>query len=113
MIGGQIDGVCDAATSVSQPIEEKLVKGLVIGSSGRLENLPDLPTAAEAGIPEFDAQGWNGLFAPKGTPPAVLAKLNAAVAKQWPATPYASGSRICPQSCPTKVNRRRTFCSSW
>jgi len=77
-IGGQIDGVCDAAASVSQSIEGKLVKGLVVGSTVRLASLPDLPTSAEAGLPEFEAQGWNGLFAPKGTPPAIVAKLNAA-----------------------------------
>jgi tripartite-type tricarboxylate transporter receptor subunit TctC len=77
-IGGQIDGVCDAAASVSQPIVENLVRGLVVGSTVRLATLPDLPTSAEAGLPEFEAQGWNGLFAPKGTPPDILAKLNAA-----------------------------------
>jgi len=77
-IGGQIDGVCDAAASVAQPISEKLVKGLVVGSTVRLATLPDLPTSAEAGLPEFEAQGWNGLFAPKGTPPEIIAKLNAA-----------------------------------
>jgi tripartite-type tricarboxylate transporter receptor subunit TctC len=76
-IGGQIDGVCDAAASVSQPIDDKLVKGLVVGSLVRLSTLPELPTSAEAGLPEFEAQGWNGLFAPKGTPPEIIAKLNA------------------------------------
>jgi tripartite-type tricarboxylate transporter receptor subunit TctC len=78
-IGGQIDGVCDAAASVSQAIDDKLVKGLVVGSTVRLATLPDLPTSAEAGLPEFEAQGWNGLFAPKATPPEIVAKLNAAV----------------------------------
>jgi tripartite-type tricarboxylate transporter receptor subunit TctC len=77
-IGGQIDGVCDAAASVAQPIDDKLVRGLVVGSTVRLATLPDLPTSAEAGLPEFEAQGWNGLFAPKGTPPEIVAKLNAA-----------------------------------
>jgi tripartite-type tricarboxylate transporter receptor subunit TctC len=77
-IGGQIDGVCDNAASVSQAIDDRLVKGLVIGSTVRLATLPDLPTSAEAGLPEFEAQGWNGLFAPKGTPPEIVAKLNAA-----------------------------------
>jgi tripartite-type tricarboxylate transporter receptor subunit TctC len=76
-IGGQIDGVCDAAASVSQAIGDKLVRGLVVGSNVRLATLPDLPTSAEAGLPEFEAQGWNGLFAPKGTPPEIIAKLNA------------------------------------
>jgi tripartite-type tricarboxylate transporter receptor subunit TctC len=77
-IGGQIDGVCDAAASVSQAIDEKLVRGLVVGSTVRLATLPDLPTSAEAGLPDFEAQGWNGLFAPKGTPPAIVVKLNEA-----------------------------------
>jgi tripartite-type tricarboxylate transporter receptor subunit TctC len=77
-VGGQIDGVCDAAASVSQSINEKLVRGLVVGSTMRLASLPDLPTSAEAGLPEFEAQGWNGLFVPKGTPPEIIARLNAA-----------------------------------
>lgn len=77
-IGGQIDGVCDSAASVSQAIDDKLVKAIVVGSNVRLGSLPDLPTSAEAGLPEFEAQGWNGLFAPKGTPPEIIAKLNAA-----------------------------------
>jgi tripartite-type tricarboxylate transporter receptor subunit TctC len=77
-IGGQIDGVCDAAASVAQPINEKLVKGLVVGANVRLASLSELPTSAEAGLPDFEAQGWNGLFAPKGTPTDIIAKLNAA-----------------------------------
>jgi tripartite-type tricarboxylate transporter receptor subunit TctC len=77
-IGGQIDGVCDAAASVAQAIDDKLVKGLVVGSTVRLATLPGLPTSAEAGLPEFEAQGWNGLFAPRGTPPEIVAKLSAA-----------------------------------
>jgi len=77
-IGGQIDGVCDAAASVSQSINEKLVRGLVVGANVRLASLPELPTSAEAGLPDFEAQGWNGLFAPKATPADVIARLNAA-----------------------------------
>jgi tripartite-type tricarboxylate transporter receptor subunit TctC len=77
-IGGQIDGVCDSAASASQAIDDKLVRGIVVGSTVRLGSLPDLPTSAEAGLPEFEAQGWNGLFAPKGTPPEIIARLNAA-----------------------------------
>jgi tripartite-type tricarboxylate transporter receptor subunit TctC len=48
-IGGQIDGVCDSAASVSQAIDDRLVKGLVVGSTVRLATLPKLPTSAEAG----------------------------------------------------------------
>jgi tripartite-type tricarboxylate transporter receptor subunit TctC len=79
LMGGQIDGVCDAAASVTSAIQGGRVKGLVVSSHARLRTLPDVPTAAEAGLPEFQQQGWNGLFAPKGTPEVILAKLNAAL----------------------------------
>jgi tripartite-type tricarboxylate transporter receptor subunit TctC len=77
-IGGQIDGVCDSAASVSQAIDDRLVRGLVVGAPKRMASLPDVPTAAEAGLPEFEAQGWNGLFAPARVSPAIVARLNAA-----------------------------------
>lgn len=81
LIGGQIDGVCDTATSLSGAILGKQVNGIVSGSTVRLQSLPDVPTAAEAGLPEFESQGWNALFVPKGTPDAVIAKLNEAARK--------------------------------
>ena len=101
-IGGQIDGVCDAAASVSQAIDDKLVKGLVVGSTVRLATLPDLPTSAEAGLPEFEAQGWNGLFAPKGTPADIIAKLNAAARNAVESEPvkkrFADLSSVAPDA---------------
>lgn len=78
-VSGQIDGVCDAAASVSGAIQGKTLTGLVISSPQRLKSLPDVPTSVEAGLPTFQQQGWNGLFAPKGTPQPVIAKLNAAL----------------------------------
>ena len=101
-IGGQIDGVCDAAASVAQPITEKLVKGLVVGANVRLASLPELPTAAEAGLPDFEAQGWNGLFAPKGTPADIIAKLNAAAKTAVESEPvkkrFADLSTVAPEA---------------
>jgi tripartite-type tricarboxylate transporter receptor subunit TctC len=79
LMGGQIDGVCDTAASVGSAIQAGKALGLVISSPVRLRNLPDVPTSAEAGIPEFQQQGWNGLFAPKGTPQPVIQKLNEAL----------------------------------
>jgi len=79
LMGGQIDGVCDAAASVTSAIQSGRVRGLVISSPVRLRTLPDVPTSAEAGLPEFQQQGWNGLFAPKGTPEAIIARLNTAL----------------------------------
>ncbi|MFD2182563.1 tripartite tricarboxylate transporter substrate-binding protein [Rhodoplanes azumiensis] len=81
LMGGQVDGVCDAAASVSGAIQNGLVRGLVVSAPHRMRTIPDVPTAAEAGLPEWQQQGWNALFAPKGTPPAAIAKLNAALRK--------------------------------
>ncbi|MFB9268181.1 tripartite tricarboxylate transporter substrate-binding protein [Bradyrhizobium erythrophlei] len=101
-IGGQIDGVCDAAASVSQAVSEKLVKGIVVGSTVRLSTLPDVPTSADAGLPEFEAQGWNGLFAPKGTPGEIIARLNAAarsaVASEAVKKRFADLSTVAPDA---------------
>ncbi len=80
-IGGHIDGVCDAATSLAGTMQDGLVRGLVIGGSAKLASLPAIPNAAEAGIPTFQAGGWNALFAPAGTPETVVARLNEAVRK--------------------------------
>jgi tripartite-type tricarboxylate transporter receptor subunit TctC len=79
LMGGQIDGVCDAATSLSGAIQGKKVKPLAVATPNRLPSFPDIPTAGDAGLPEFQAQGWNALFAPKGTPEAVILRLNAAL----------------------------------
>jgi tripartite-type tricarboxylate transporter receptor subunit TctC len=81
LIGGQIDGACDTATSLTGAITGAQANGIVSGSSVRLPTLPDVPTAAEAGLPEFESQGWNALFVPKGTPEAIVAKLNEAARK--------------------------------
>jgi tripartite-type tricarboxylate transporter receptor subunit TctC len=80
-MGGHVDGVCDAATSVAGAINGNEVKGLVVSSHARLKNLPDVPAAAEAGVPAFQAEGWNALFAPKGTPEPIIARLNEALRK--------------------------------
>ena len=79
LIGGQIDALCDSSSSITPTLQSGLVRGLALGSKARLPHLPDLPTAAEAGLPQFEIQGWYALFAPKGTPPAILEKLNAAM----------------------------------
>ncbi len=79
LMGGQIDGVCDAATSLSGAVQGNKVKALVVATPQRLPSLPDVPTSAEAGLPAFQAQGWNAIFAPKGTPQPVIDKLNQAL----------------------------------
>ncbi|QCI63556.1 tripartite tricarboxylate transporter substrate-binding protein [Phreatobacter stygius] len=79
LLAGQIDGVCDAATSLASNVLAGEVRALAVAAPTRLAGLPDVPTSTEAGLPAFQAQGWNALFAPKGTPEAVIQRLNAAI----------------------------------
>jgi tripartite-type tricarboxylate transporter receptor subunit TctC len=78
LIGGQVDYVCDQTVGIVPSIQGKVVNGLVAAVPKRLSSLPDMPTSAESGLPEFQAVGWNALFAPKGTPKAIVDKINAA-----------------------------------
>jgi tripartite-type tricarboxylate transporter receptor subunit TctC len=81
LLAKTIDGVCDAATSVQSHIAAGNAKGMAVATDQRIATLPNVPTSAEAGLPEFSMQGWNAFFAPKGTPPAVVTRLNEALAK--------------------------------
>ncbi|MGA0596046.1 tripartite tricarboxylate transporter substrate-binding protein [Enterovirga sp. CN4-39] len=78
LLAGQIDYVCDQTVAVVPQIQAGSVKGLVVAVPNRLGVVPDVPTSAEQGLAEFQATGWNALFAPKGTPAPILEKLNAA-----------------------------------
>jgi tripartite-type tricarboxylate transporter receptor subunit TctC len=79
LIGKQIDTSCDQATNTTGPILDKRVKAYAVTTKSRLGSLPDLPTANEAGLKDFELAVWHGVFAPKGTPPAIVQKLSAAL----------------------------------
>jgi tripartite-type tricarboxylate transporter receptor subunit TctC len=78
LLGGQIDYVCDQTVGVVPQVQAKEVNGLVVAVKERVPVIPDVPTSAEQGLPNFQASGWNAMFAPKGTPADVVSKLNAA-----------------------------------
>jgi tripartite-type tricarboxylate transporter receptor subunit TctC len=78
LLAGRIDFICDIAVTAVQSIRNGTVKGLANLSGERSAVLPDLPTAVEKGYPAVRAATWTALFAPKGTPAAVTAKLNTA-----------------------------------
>jgi tripartite-type tricarboxylate transporter receptor subunit TctC len=78
LIGGQVDYVCDQTVGVVPSIQGGLIKGLAVATSARLSAIPDVPTSTEQGLPEFQAIGWNAMFAPKGTPREIVLKLNVA-----------------------------------
>ena len=76
LVGGRIDFLCEIAVTAVQNIQSGTVKGLANLSNTRSSVLPDLPTAAEKGLPSVQAYTWTAVFAPKGTPEPVIAKLN-------------------------------------
>lgn len=81
LMGGQVDLMCEQATNAVPQIEAKKVKVFGVTSKQRmvLPALAQVPTLAEAGLAGFEMSAWHGVYAPKGTPPAVLARLNAAI----------------------------------
>ncbi|HTH80540.1 MAG TPA: tripartite tricarboxylate transporter substrate-binding protein [Ramlibacter sp.] len=81
LIGGQIDLMCDQTTNTSAHIEAKRVKAYAVTTPKRLATpaLKELPTLQELGLKGFNVTIWHGLYAPKGTPPEVLKKLNDAL----------------------------------
>ena len=72
VIAGHIDVYCDPATGPTPYIQSGTIKGYAITSKKRVATLPDVPTSAEAGAPEFDVTTWYGLYAPHGTPKPVI-----------------------------------------
>ena len=80
LVGGHVDFLCEQAVSVAQQIAAGTVKAYAVSADKRLAALPDVPTAREAGV-NYLMSIWAGIFAPKGTPPDVIAKLAAALDK--------------------------------
>jgi len=81
LLGGRIDYICSILSIAAQPIRDKQVKALAMLSRERSPVLPDLPTAHEQGLKDFDIYSWNAVFLPKGTPPEIIGKLNGALSK--------------------------------
>lgn len=76
LLGKQLDYVCDQTIGIVPQLEN--LKTFVVATPERIPTAPNVPTSAQAGLPAFQAVGWNAIFAPKGTPKDVVAKLNAA-----------------------------------
>jgi tripartite-type tricarboxylate transporter receptor subunit TctC len=81
LIGGQVQSMFGDFLVVLPQVRGGKIKALAVTSSRRHPLLPDVPTVAESGYPGFEALSWQGLFAPAGTPPEVVAKLNAETVK--------------------------------
>jgi tripartite-type tricarboxylate transporter receptor subunit TctC len=81
MLSGQCDLNFATPTAVIEHVKVGTLRILAQSSSKRLPNLPDVPTLAESGYPDLTASFWTALHAPAGTPPDIIARLNAAANK--------------------------------
>jgi tripartite-type tricarboxylate transporter receptor subunit TctC len=81
LMGGQVDLLCDQTTNTTGQIEGKTVKAFAVTTAKRLNTpaLKNLPTMQESGLKDFNVTIWHGMYAPKGTPADVTAKINAAL----------------------------------
>ena len=80
LVGGQIDMVFETVAAARPMIDGKRVKVLGVTSKNRLPTMPDAPSLAEAGVPGFEMQSWQGVFAPAGIPKAVVDRLDKEIA---------------------------------
>jgi tripartite-type tricarboxylate transporter receptor subunit TctC len=78
LLGGEVDLMITDIPSVIGQIKAGTLRALAVTSEKRSVALPDIPTTAEAGLPGFEMYAWQALFAPAGTPPAIVEKVNAA-----------------------------------
>jgi tripartite-type tricarboxylate transporter receptor subunit TctC len=79
LMGGQLDMMCDQTSTTIPAITGGKIKAYAVAGKSRLASMPDLPSLSEAGVAGFDISISFGLYAPKGTPPAVIEKLSHAL----------------------------------
>jgi len=79
LLGGQVDVLCDQTTQTLPHIKSEKVKLYGVTTAERIPALPNTPTLREGGLKGFEVKVWHGIYAPKGTSPAVIEKLNGAL----------------------------------
>ncbi|HMS04530.1 MAG TPA: tripartite tricarboxylate transporter substrate binding protein [Burkholderiaceae bacterium] len=81
LIGGQVDWMFEVMPNAAPQARAGRVRPLAVSTARRVAGFDDVPTLAESGVPGFDLSAWDAIFAPAGTPPAVVERLNAAIQK--------------------------------
>jgi tripartite-type tricarboxylate transporter receptor subunit TctC len=79
LLGGQVDLLCDQTTSTTPHIKAGTVKLFGVTTAARIPSMPDVPTLAEQGLPQFQMVVWHGIYAPKGTPKVAIEKFGTAL----------------------------------
>ena len=116
ILGGQVDFMCDQTTNTTGQIKGGKVKAFGVTSKTRVASLPNIPTLAESGLPGFEVNVWHGLWAPKGTPKAVVDKITAALQEALKDTAFTSrmvelGANVVPADR-GRPDALRTFAKS-
>jgi tripartite-type tricarboxylate transporter receptor subunit TctC len=81
LIAGRIDVMFDQASNALPHVRSGAIRAYAVTAKSRLASAPGIPTVDEAGLPGFHISIWRGLWAPRGTPPEIIARLNAAVSE--------------------------------
>jgi tripartite-type tricarboxylate transporter receptor subunit TctC len=81
ILSGQVQMMFDAITTMAPNVRAGKVRGFATSGRARSSVLPDVPTVAEAGVPGYEATIWLGVVAPKGTPKAIVERLNAEITR--------------------------------
>ncbi|HEY7725040.1 MAG TPA: tripartite tricarboxylate transporter substrate-binding protein [Anaeromyxobacteraceae bacterium] len=81
LVAGQVDYMCDQIVNLVPQIQAGTIRAYGVALPQRAPALPDVPTTKEGSLPEFQVSAWNAVFAPKGTPPGVIARLHDALVK--------------------------------
>ena len=111
LLGGQVDLLCDQTTNTVAHIKAGTVKLYGVTAKQRIKALPDAPTLAEGGLKDFEVTVWHGVYAPKGTPAAVLQKFGDAMREALKDPAFAQrmaelGGEISPASRQTGDGQR-------
>jgi tripartite-type tricarboxylate transporter receptor subunit TctC len=104
LVGGHVDFMCEQSVSVADQVLSGSVKAYAVSAPERLATLPNVPTAKEAGV-NYEMSIWAGLFAPKGAPPEVVAKLADALDKTLDEPVVAETLAKVGGSIPAKAER--------
>jgi len=81
LVGGQVDYMCDQIVNLVEQVKGGSIRAYAIATPQRSPALPDVPTTKEAGLPGYQVSAWNALFAPKGLPKEIHARLNDTLVK--------------------------------
>ena len=111
VVAGEVQMTFDTLATSLQLIKDGKLRALAIAGPKRAPELPDVPTMPESGYPAVTSGAWTALLAPKGTPPAIVAKLNAAVNKALQSEPMKS--TLAKLGAQPRGGSRRTSPITW